>query len=415
MPNGDDGVVNEEGVRFYSDLIDELLAHKIEPFVTIFHWDLPQALQDRFSGWLGPKDRIVPAFGNYSRTLFSLFGNRVKNWITLNEPWCVAKTTQLPGFGNFMVKSPMDAPYAAAHNMLLAHAEAAHIYRSEFKAAQGGHIGITLNLDWNEPKDAGNPMDVQAAERANDFMLGWFAGPVFFGQYPDVMRSELGTRLPEFTAKEIKHLKGSADFLGINNYFGKLVTPATSPFNINFLAGADVKVQLLEDPQWQLDDGGRPITPWAFRKLLLYVQAKYAPPEGIYVTENGVPAEPQETLKQGEPPPPKPYRADGAPPPHEDWDTETFEDPRRVQFLKAYLEALHAAKKKGADVRGYFVWSLMDNFEWSNYKTRFGIVHVDFDTQKRTLKRSARMYSEVIKHHGLLTLPSAQRYPGEVA
>lgn len=411
IPDGT-GPVNEEGALFYSNLIDELLKHDIEPWVTMYHWDLPQVLQRRFHGWVGSKDDIVPAFAGYARTLFKLYGDRVKHWITLNEPWCVAKESMAPvGVGDWFVKGPLDAPYQTAHNLLLSHSEAVRIYREEYQSTQGGKIGITLNLDWGEPKNASDPKDVAAAQRANDFMLGWFADPIFkSGDYPAVMRERLGRRLPVFTPEESAQLKGSADFMGINFYFAKYVTPSNL-LNANMLAGPDVGVQLLADPKWEIDDGGRPITPWALRKQLLYVQKHYAPPHGIAITENGIPAEPDTTRLAGEPRP-RPYRA--SKPPHEDWDKETFEDPRRVKYIRAHLEEIHKAMEQGADVRGYFVWSLMDNFEWSNYHTRFGITHVDYATQARTLKRSARMYADVIRDHAVLPLPPAERYPGYV-
>jgi len=273
-----------------------------------------------------------------------------------------------------------------------------------------------LNLDWNEARNASNPKDVAASQRANDFMLGWFADPIQSGQYPAVMRSRLGRRLPTFTAAESSLLKNSSDFLGVNNYFSKYVIPATSLFDASVLAGTDVAVQLLDDPRWELDDPGRPITPGGFEKLLLYVSQRYPRPGGIFVTENGVAAEPRGTREQdaGHEPRPRPYRAEGAPAPTEDWEHETFEDPRRVRYLEAHLAALHAARAQGADVRGYFVWSLLDNFEWSNYHTRFGIVHVDFETQKRTVKRSGRVYADVIKNGGLWAPHESERYPGDI-
>lgn len=404
------GEVNEVGAQFYSELIDELLAHGIEPWVTIYHWDLPAALNRAFKGWLGPKERMTGAFGNYSRLLFQRYGGRVKRWITLNEPWCQAMMYNVlfPAFS----RGPRIDPYTAAHNQLLAHAEAARIYHEEFQAQQGGFIGATLNVDWAEPLDASSAEDVAAAQRSRDFQLGWFADPIYLGDYPASMRSALGERLPSFTEGERALLRGSSDFFGVNQYFAKAATPSKAIAGRGGASTAfsDAAVELDARRGVELSDSRSPITPEGLRAVLLYIQERYSPRGGIAITENGVAAEPAQSLALDvrRPARPQPYNASEGAVPLEDWGRETFEDPKRVSFLQRYIAAVHGAMAQGADVRAYFVWSLLDNLEWtSGYTVRFGLVRVDYATQKRTIKRSGRFYAEVIKRNGLDVHPTA--------
>ena len=223
MPNGTmAGGVNEAGVQFYSDLIDELLAHDIQPYVTLYHWDLPQSLQTAaIPGWLDL--RLVEHFGEYAKLCFERFGDRVKFWSTFNEPWTFTVLgygtgSKAPG-GQFAEMSTN--PYLAGHTVLLAHARAVRLYRKLVKARtiSSGAIGISNNCDYREPATA-EPDDIAAAQRANIWWLGWFADPIFgeSGDYPIEMRQKLGTRLPSFTAAEKAELKGSADWFGLNHY-----------------------------------------------------------------------------------------------------------------------------------------------------------------------------------------------------
>jgi len=419
LPDGE-GTVNEEGVRFYSDLIDALIEHGIEPWITLYHWDLPLALELTFGGWLGPKERIVSAFGAYARLCFQRFGHRVKHWITLNEPWC----SSVLGYGNGVhapgrSSKPETEPYMVAHNLLLSHSEAVQIYRHEFGRQQGGVIGITLNADWRQPLDPGSEEDVQAAKHALDFTLGWFADPVFFGDYPGSMRAACGDRLPAFTPQESALLKGSSDFFGLNSYGGMLVTkntelstgdvsagntsvvmkPGMNGYFLDMAHGAKLK----RDKGWEKTDMGWSIVPWGFRELLVYIHRKYAPSGGIMITENGCAHEPKDLKALDEMPgalEPKPTGSKLALA-SEDIGNEIVADPDRIRYLRAHLSAVHAARAKGADVRGYFLWSFMDNYEWSlGYKMRFGIVRVDFRTQKRTIKSSGKFYSDAIRTGG---------------
>lgn len=378
LPQGR-GEINEAGVAFYNRLIDCLLDHGITPWVTLFHWDLPLALQFELDGLINPD--IADCFADYAELCFERFGDRVKHWITLNEPWCSSVLghghgTKAPGRANH------DEAYISAHNLLRAHARMVDIYRRKFQGAQKGIIGISNNCDWREPKTDGET-DKAAAQRALEFFLGWFADPIYRGDYPDSMHAYVGKRLPSFTDEERTLLKGSADFFGLNHYTTMLATEWDGkPLTLNEVftnAGLaeDQKVSLLDHPEWEKTEMGWNIVPWGCRKLLRWVAERYDSPP-IYLTENGC-------ALSGED------------------DVETaVNDERRIAFLNGYIGQCHQAIAEGVDLRGYFVWSYMDNFEWEmGYSKRFGLHHVDFATGKRTPKNSARWYADVIKHNAL--------------
>lgn len=380
LPTGrlERGSVNEEGILFYSELIDCLLEHGIEPWVTLYHWDLPLALQTERDGWLNPE--IADDFEAYARICFEAFGDRVKHWITLNEPWVVA----ILGYGQGVFapgRISTSEPYVAGHHLLRAHAKAVACYRREF-AQQGGRIGITNNCDWREPL-TDKPEDREAAERALLFYLGWFADPVFkTGDYPEVMRERVGERLPEFTAEEKELLLGSSDFFGLNHYTTMFAAEAVNGEGEQSVYGnggisEDQEVDLSVDPAWPLTEYRWAVVPWGCRKLLGWIAERYGNPP-LFITENGCAMDDR-------------VEEDGR-----------VDDLDRLEFYRGYLEACHQAIGEGVDLKGYFAWSLMDNFEWaSGYKFRFGLVHVDRETLKRTPKRSALWYSEVVKANGI--------------
>ncbi|KAG5189660.1 beta-glucosidase, family GH1 [Tribonema minus] len=376
------GPANAEGVAFYHALIDCLLAHGITPLVTLYHWDLPQALETEHGGWLGRE--VVPAFEEYARLCFAAFGDRVKTWLTFNEPWC----TCVLGYGTGehapgATSADGAKVYLSGHHCLLAHAAAVDVYRREFQPAQRGAIGITLNANWNEPLAhsdvaiAANHRD--AAERMTLWALGWFADPIWKGDYPEEMRARCGPRLPSFTEEEKVLLKGSSDFLGLNHYSSDFVQDSGDGDFISHWGKpskggyfGDQHGTALTHPAWARTDMGWSVVPWGFEKLLLWCQRRYSPAGGIYVTENGCAV--AEPTKEA-----------------------AIKDDFRVAFLNGYVAAMHQAMEQGADVRGYFAWSFLDNFEWSlGYSKRFGIVRVDYDTQERTPKASARWLSSVV-------------------
>ena len=371
------GKPNPEGIQFYSDLIDELLAHDITPWVTLYHWDLPLSLQLELDGWLNPK--MAELFRDYAAICFDAFGDRVKHWMTFNEPWVVA----ILGYGQGLFapgRVSNAEPYQVGHQILRAHALAAEVYRRKFQPVQNGQIGIANNCDWREPL-TDSATDRAAAQRALEFFFGWFADPIMIGDYPDTMRARVADRLPHFTEQEKEALTQSVDFLGLNHYTtlyasdsrGKPVSGM--PYG-NGGISEDQDVQLSADPNWPKTSLGWAIVPWGLRKLLHWIDARYGHPP-IVITENGCACD--DRLEDGQ-----------------------VHDTGRIQFLTEYLSEAHRAIDEGVDLRGYFLWSFMDNFEWAlGFSKRFGIHYTDYATQKRIPKDSARWYSQVVRQNGV--------------
>ncbi|KAK3205082.1 hypothetical protein Dsin_019128 [Dipteronia sinensis] len=226
--------VNKEGVRYYNNLINELLSKGIQPFVTLFHWDTPQALEDEYGGFLSPL--IVEDFRDYAEVCFKAFGNRVKHWITLNEPWSYSiggyaaallapgRCSEWQGL-NCTGGDSATEPYLVSHHQLLAHATAVQLYKNKYQISQKGIIGITLVTSWMVPLSSARHHQ-NAAQRALDFMLGWFMDPLTNGDYPHTMKSLVGSRLPKFSEEESNMIKGSFDFLGLNYYTANYVAYA---------------------------------------------------------------------------------------------------------------------------------------------------------------------------------------------
>lgn len=379
LPQGR-GAVNEAGVAFYDRLINALVANGIALWVTLYHWDLPLALQLELDGLLNPE--IADHFARYAELCFARFGDRVKHWITLNEAWCSAVLGH--GLGYFAPgRTSPDEPYRVAHNLLRAHGKIADVYRRKFQTAQRGVIGITNNCDWREPR-TDSPADRAAAERALEFFLGWFADPIYRGEYPEVMRARLGARLPEFSDEDRARVRGSSDFFGLNHYGGMFAAepapgapPASSSLAGNGGMSADQQVELSEDPAWEKTGMNWNVIPWGCRKMLNWVHRRYDGPP-VYLTENG-------------------YAGTG-----EDDVAVAVNDDRRIAYIRAYLEAAHDALADGVDLRGYFGWTLMDNFEWAyGFSKRFGLHHVDFATGRRTPKKSARWYAGVMRNNAV--------------
>jgi beta-galactosidase len=370
-PNGS-GEVNVAGIAFYNHLISTLLEHGIEPWVTLYHWDLPQALEDRYGGWLSPN--IVDDFGEYARTCYEAFGDRVENWITVNEAWTVAVQgyqdgTKAPG----KTDNPTIDVYKAGHNLILAHARAASIYKKEFAPTQKGKVGIANSGDFRYPKSKISS-DIDAADRAMIFQYAWFSDPFFFGDYPHEMRDILKDRLPRFTDTQRRELIGSTDFLGLNHYSTLYAsTPKVQPSYGGYWT--DMNVEFSSDPSWPKNYMGWSTNPDGCRELLIWLSQRY---QGvpIVMTENGT--------SEDEP----------------DLATALRDDERR-EYFEGYLRACAEAIEMGAKLEGYFAWSLLDNFEWEyGYTRRFGICFVDFETQTRTPKSSAVWYSKAIRSNG---------------
>jgi len=363
IPTGrlQDGV-NEKAKAFYNSLIDGLLDAGITPYVTLYHWDLPQGLLDppRVQGWWSrdengrPTGQLLPDWLAYVETCFSEFGDRVKFWITFNEPWTFlylgsgwGHAPGIPYFSDMSVD-----PWIAGHNVLNAHAAAVDLYRRKFQKHQNGKIGISNNCDWREPK-TGKHKDIAAAERAVEFQLGWFSDPIFgkTGDYPPAMRRLYGARLPNFTAKERRLLKGSADFFGLNHYGTAFVSdaPDNEGADRDFANFSHSPDQPRAASSWLYGAG------WGLRKIVNWVSRRYGRPP-IYLMEGGWSL-------------PKASSAD-----------EEVADNERVLYYANYTSELRkAVVEDKVDVRGYFAWSLMDNFEWADgYRPRFGTTYVDF-------------------------------------
>lgn len=367
------GEVNAVGIRFYSELIDALHEQGIEPWVTLYHWDLPATLQFEQDGWLSEK--TADCFADYADICFRHFGDRITKWITFNEPWVTAVLGY--GHGTFAPGRISNVePYLAAHQMLRAHGLAVERFR---QASYPGKISMANNADWREPASS-KPEDVAAAQRALEFFLGWFADPLYFGDYPAVMHERVGNRLPTFSEEDRKRIKGSSDFFGLNHYTTMLTAYAQEVHAEDAFSNAglveDQQITLSADPTWKKTDMGWPIVPEGCRKLLEWIHHRYGSPP-IIITENGC-AVPNEFVNG------------------------SVNDQPRINYIQAYLKVCHQAIENGVDLRGYFVWSFIDNFEWAlGYEKRFGLHYVDYKTLERIPKESAGWYAGVIQQNGL--------------
>ena len=362
LPNGR-GAVNEAGLQFYSDLVDELLKHGITPYATLYHWDLPQVLQDE-GGWTVRS--TAEAFVEYAEVVAQRLGDRVKHWITHNEPWCASFLSyqigeHAPGLQDW------SAAIAASHHLLLSHGLSVPVIR---RHSPGAQVGITLNL---VPVMAASASDADqaVAHFADGYHNRWFLDPLYKREYPQDMvdtfveRGDLPAEgMPWVARGDLEAIAAPTDFLGVNYYTRKLVRDTTSAANLppeHHLAPPD-----------QHTDIGWEVYPSGMCDLLVRLHRDYHPP-ALYITENGA------SYNEGP-------NGDGQ-----------IHDQRRTHYLYDHLAACHQALKAGVPLCGYFVWSLMDNFEWARgYTQRFGVVWVDFATQQRTPKDSAKWYSRVI-------------------
>jgi beta-glucosidase len=354
------GTVNPRGLAFYDRLIDALLENEIQPLVTLYHWDLPAALDDR-GGWLNPD--VANWFADYATAVVRAFDDRVPMWATLNEPWVVSDGGYLQGALAPGHRNLFEAPIAS-HNLLRAHGTAVQAYR----ATGRNRIGLVVNLEPKYPA-SDSPEDLAALRRADAYMNRQYLDPVFRGSYPDEMREIFGKAWPEFPTSDLALIREPIDFLGINYYFRGVTKndPTAKPLRV-----ANVK-----QPQHIYTETGWEVYAPALTRVLLWLRERYGDIP-LYITENGA--------AFYDPPSP----IDGR-----------VEDPLRVSYYRDHLRAALDAIRQGVDLRGYFAWSLLDNFEWSHgYSKRFGIVHVDYETQRRTPKSSARFYADVIRTDG---------------
>ncbi len=369
LPGGT-GAVNAPGLDFYDRLVDRLTEAGIEPMLTLYHWDLPAALDDR-GGWLN-RD-VADWLADYARAVHARLGDRVDRWVTVNEPW----VTMDGGYvrGGLAPGHRVHAEGAlAAHHQLLAHARATAALRAE----GAGQVGIAVNL---EPKVAATdrPEDVAATARADAYMNRIFLDPIVHGRYPEGLPEVFGDSWPGFADADLDEIQSSPDFFGVNYYTRAVCTndPDNAPERAR-------RVKQTRHPHTEMD--------WevyapAFRDLLVWMRDEYGDTP-LYVTENGSAFYDPPQVVGGEVP-----------------------DPMRIAYLHDHLLAAREAVEAGVDLRGYFAWSLFDNIEWAQGTAkRFGLVHVDFETLARTPKHSAAFYREVIDSNGAC-LGAAPRIP----
>jgi beta-glucosidase len=362
LPRGR-GSVNPKGLGFYDRLVDALLAANITPTVNLFHWDLPQALQE-VGGW--PERDSTDWFADYARVMFGRLGDRVRLWITHNEPWVAAflgygSGEHAPGHCNY------SEALQAIHHLLLSHGKAVQAFQ---QGGYRGEIGIVLNLDHFLPA-SDREADLAACQRVYDNNVTLLLGPLFQKRYPESYMEWAGPHRPRVQDSDLDLIGQPMDFLGINYYKSFSVAYAVNhPYLKAGLTPVSAPGYGLTEMRWGINPPG-------LAAVLLDVKAKYGDVT-FYLTENGC------ALRDS--PDASGFVAD--------WG--------RVDFLRGHLIALHQAMQAGVKVRGYYVWSLFDNFEWAwGYVQRFGLVRVDFTTGQRIPKQSANWYSDVIRRNGI--------------
>lgn len=368
MPEGK-GRINEKGVEFYSHLIDELLANGIEPYVTLFHWDLPYELYIR-GGWLNPDS--VDWFAEYAKTVAEAYSDRVTHFMTFNEPQCFIGLGHVVGEHAPALKNPLTDTFLMAHHVLMAHGKAVQAMRAAAKRPI--KIGYAPTGTMCYPK-TNSPEDIEAARKTLfacpqdpyrwSWNVSWWSDPVILGKYPDDGLKMYERWLPDMKPQDFELMKQPLDFYGQNIYNGTCMQ-----------AGKDGRPEYVgRYPGFPKTAIQWPVTPECLYWGPKFLYERYGLP--IYITENGLSC--HDTIS-----------VDGK-----------VHDPNRIDFLGKYLYELKKSAEDGTDIRGYFQWSLMDNFEWAKgYSDRFGLVYVDYTTQQRILKDSAYWYKQVIETNG---------------
>jgi beta-glucosidase len=367
LPEGR-GRVNQAGLDFYRRLVDGLLERDVAPAVTLYHWDLPQALQDG-GGWT--VRATVDAFEEYAGVVAAALGDRVPMWITLNEPWVAS----FMGYGAGVHAPGMRdgrAALLAAHHLLCAHARAVPVLRTT-----SGAVGVTLSLSAVRAA-SDDPEDVAAAQRVDGNANRWFLDPLFAGAYPSdlvVWHADLFDGVVH--DDDVEPIGAPLDFLGVNYYFPTRVRGGEGAGDgVSRLPSLDARTEHAPDvPRTAM---GWPVQPDGLTELLLRLHADYPGLPPVYVTENGAACYDYVDPEGG------------------------VDDEERIDFLRRHLLALYEAIAAGVDVRGYFCWSLLDNFEWAEgYSKRFGLYYVDYLTQRRIPKASARWYADVVRRNSV--------------
>ena len=356
--------VNEKAIKRYQEMFEYMKQKGVTPYVTLYHWDLPVVLS--LQGY-GLVDRnFSDDFLYYANASFYHFGEYVKTWYTFNEPWVSSVLEVMKD------KEKAEKPYNISYHLLIAHARTVKLYREEYQNKHKGKIGIVFNTGMSYPKDPNNTKDVEAAYRAMNFSLGWFADPVFFGDYPEIVKQRVGNRLPKFNEIEKGWLKNSSDFFAFNHYSSSLIEEGKYQEQNDY--DSDVNVSYSNDPSWDYTDSGWAIVPKGIHDLIVRIKEYYGDNIPIYITENGMAN--KETTRE-----------------------EALNDQPRIKYLNDYLTNVKKAIDEGANVKGYFVWSLLDNFEWwSGFSKRFGLVRIEYgEDPKRIPKASLSWYRDYIK------------------
>ncbi|KAM0029042.1 putative beta-glucosidase [Helianthus debilis subsp. tardiflorus] len=400
LPRGRFGKVNPAGIMFYNKIIDNLILKGIEPFVTIHHVEFPQELEDIYGSWLKPE--MQEEFIYFADACFKSFGDRVKYWITINEPLLLAEMAYELGvfppfrcsgpFGNCLDGNSDVEPIIAMHNMLLAHGRAAKLYHEYFQPKQGGSIGLTCNSKMYEPL-TNSELDHQAARRAFVFQSGWTLDPLIFGDYPEEVKEYLGYELPSFSHDEKNFMKNSIDFIGINHYS---TTYAKDCTNSSCSATENCAIQGFVGTVGERDGvligehtavEGSYVVPRGMEEIVNLIKIRYNN-KPMFITENGY----------------------SSPDVHEQRVDELINDVKRIEYLASYLASLAKSIREGADVRGYFAWSFMDSYEWlKGYDVRYGLHYVDRQTLTRTPKLSAKWYKNFLTNNTDLVNMEASR------
>lgn len=378
LPSGEGHDLNLEGINHYKTFIDELLANGIQPFITMYHWDLPQKLQD-IGGWLNPL--IVDHFVDYAKILFENYGDKVKYWTTINEPMEISS-----GYGDVNLAPMLDlhgvGSYLAGHHLLLAHANAYRLYDQTFRKRQKGMVSIGISGKYSFPS-SDSEEDKEAAQRDMQFSIGWIAHPIFSkdGDYPPVMRQRVDmnskaegrskSRLPVFTSQEVAILKGSADFFSYQHYTSHEIANGEEGKNPSRVRDSGVIEK--QNKNWRSSNvTWLKVVPEGFRLALNWIKDQYDNPN-IFITESG----------------------------YGSINETSLNDDDRIYYFREYLkELLKSIHEDKCTIMGYTAWSLLDNFEWlMGYTAKFGLVHVDFEDpkRKRQPKKSAEFFKKLLK------------------
>ncbi|KAJ8982455.1 hypothetical protein NQ317_010195 [Molorchus minor] len=384
LPTGYTDQVNQPGVDYYTNLFAELKANNIEPMVTLYHWDLPQPLEEELGGWLN--EQTADLFAEFARLCYQLYGDDVKMWITINEPKQVCQSGYGTGILAPGIVSDGIGDYVCARNVILAHAKAYHIYDDEFRATQGGRVAMVIDTLWFEP-GSDSEADKEAAERILQFSFGLYGNPIYIGDWPQVVIDRVAmrstqegyaqSRLPAFSAEEIDYIKGTYDYLALNHYTTHMVN-ATEETAIGTPGyGADISVREWQQPDWPPGAASWfSVVPWGLRNLLVWLKNTYGDIE-IVITENGLS------------------------------DTSgIMEDDHRIYYFQNYLSnCLDAIYEDGVNLSTYIAWSILDDWEWTGGFTSFlGMYSVNFTDPERTRtpRKSATFFTDIVKNRCLV-------------